>query len=122
MALDIADIPIVDHHAHPLRRIPPAAPEDWLGFFTESSDPTLVLHHVPHTLFFQYAVQALARLLGCEANAAAVLKERDVLGQRGWAQLLVRDANIKTMLMDYGFRGTESYSHEEMKELLPCRI
>jgi uncharacterized protein len=121
MALDIADIPIVDHHAHPLRRTPPAAPDDWLGFFTESSDPDLVLHHVPHTLFFQYAVQALARLLGCEANAAAVLKERDLLGQRGWAELLIRDANIKTMLLDYGFRGSESYTHPEMKDLLPCR-
>jgi hypothetical protein len=122
MALDLSDIPIVDHHAHPLRREPPAAPDSWLGFFTESSDPDLVLQHVPHTLFFQYAVQALAGLLGCEASPAAILKGRDVLGQRGWAELLIRDANIKTMLMDYGFRGKESYNHAEMKDLLPCRI
>lgn len=122
MALDLSDIPIVDHHAHPLRRTQPAEPDDWLGFFTESSDPDLVHRHVPHTLFFQYAVQALAALLGCEASAVAILKGRDLLGQRGWAELLIQDANIKTMLMDYGFRGKESYSHAEMKDLLPCRI
>ena len=122
MALDLSGIPIVDHHSHPLRRIQPAAPENWLGYFTESSDPDLVQRHVPHTLFFQYAVQSLAGLLGCEPNPAAVLQSRDRLGLRGWTDLLVRDANIKTMLMDYGFRGAESYDHAEMKELLPCRV
>lgn len=120
--LDLSDIPIVDHHAHPLRRIPPAGLDEWLGFFTESSDPDLVIHHVPHTLFFQYAVQALSNLLDCEASAVAILKGRDLLGQQGWAKLLIESAKIKTMLMDYGFRGKESYSHEEMKDLLPCRI
>jgi len=122
MDLDLSDIPIVDHHAHPLRRIQPAKPDEWLGFFTESSDPDLVLHHVPHTLFFQYAVQALSALLDCDASAVAVLNGRDLLGQHGWAKLLIQNANINTMLMDYGFRGKESYSHAEMKDLLPCRI
>jgi len=122
MALDLSDIPIVDHHSHPLHRNPPAAPDDWLGFFTESSDPDLVLRHVPHTLFYQYALQALATLLDCEASADVILKARDSLGQHGWAELLIQDANIKTMLMDYGFRGKESYNHAEMKDLLPCRI
>jgi predicted TIM-barrel fold metal-dependent hydrolase len=50
------------------------------------------------------------------------LKGRDLLGQQGWAKLLIKSANIKTMLMDYGFRGKESYNHTEMKDLLPCRI
>jgi predicted TIM-barrel fold metal-dependent hydrolase len=122
MELDLSDIPIVDHHAHPLCRIQPAMLDEWLSFFTESRDPDLVLHHVPHTLFFQYAVQALSGLLGCEASAAAILKGRDLLGIHGWAKLLIESANIKTMLMDYGFRGNESYNHAEMKDLLPCRI
>jgi uncharacterized protein len=122
MTLDLSTIPIVDHHSHPLRREPPGTPDAWLSYFTESIDPELILEHVPHTLFFQYAVQALSTLLNCDANAVAVLDARDKLGQAGWARLLIQDANIKTMLMDYGFRGTESYSHLEMKDLLPCRI
>lgn len=122
MALDLTGIPVVDHHSHPLRRIQPGTPEEWYGFFTESSDPDQVRQHVPHMLFFQYSVQALSALLNCEANALAILKGRDALGQSGWAKLLTQDANIKTMLMDYGFRGKESYDHVEMKDLLPCRI
>ncbi len=122
MTLDLSNIPVVDHHSHPLRREQPSTPQEWLGYFTESSDPEQVLQHVPHTLFFQYAVQSLAELLSCEANPEAVLKARDGLGSRGWAELLIRDANIKTMLMDYGFRGQESYTHPEMQAILPCRI
>ncbi len=122
MILDLSQIPIVDHHSHPLRRTPPESPEKWLGYFTESSDPAFVARHVPHTLFFQYALQSLAGLLGCEARAEAILSRRNELGQRGWAKLMIQDANIKTMLMDYGFRGVESYDHAEMQELLPCRI
>ena len=122
MTLDLSAIPIVDHHSHPLRRVPPGTPDEWLSYFTESIDPDLILQHVPHTLFFQSSVQALSTLLNCEANAMAILNARDKLGQSGWAKLLIQDANIKTMLMDYGFRGKESYSHMEMKDLLPCRI
>jgi uncharacterized protein len=122
MDLDLSDIPIVDHHAHPLRRVQPATPDEWLGYFTESNYPDFVLHHVPHSLFFQYAVQALSGLLGCEANAVDILEGRDTLGQQEWAKLLIQNANIKTMLMDYGFRGKESYTHSEMKDLLPCRV
>ena len=122
MNLDLSAIPIVDHHAHSLHREPPANLREWLRFFTESGDRALIPNHVPHTLFFNYAVKALAGLLGCEPQPEAVLSERDRLGQRGWAERLIRNANITVMLMDYGFRGKESYTHEELKALLPCRL
>ncbi len=122
MTLDLSSIPIVDHHAHPLLRQPPATPNDWLRFFTESGEPALILNHVPHTLFFRYAVKALAGLLGCAPTPEAVLAERDRMGQRAWAERMIRDANISIMLMDYGFRGEASYDHDEMKNLLSCRI
>ncbi len=122
MPLDLSNIPIVDHHAHPLRRTHSVTPDEWQGFFTESSDPDIVQKHVPHLLFFQYSIQALSTLLNCEANPAAIIKERDQLGQPAWITILIKDAKIKTMLLDYGYRGNESYSHEEMKNLLPCRV
>jgi len=100
-----------------------------LAFFTESRDPVLVSRHVPNTLFFRYAVKALAGLLGCEPTPEAVLAARDGLsgmdaadGLSPWPRLLIRDANIETMLMDYGFRGAENHSPEEMRSLLPCRL
>ena len=73
MPLDLSDIPIIDHHAHALLRRPPATAAEWLAFFTESRDPALVADHVPNTLFFRYAVKALAGLLGCEPTPEAVL-------------------------------------------------
>jgi predicted TIM-barrel fold metal-dependent hydrolase len=105
-----------------LLRRPPATPHDWLRFFTESGEPAFISNHVPNTLFFRYAVKALAGLLSCAPTPEAVLAERDRMGQRAWIERLIRDANIAIMLMDYGFRGEESYDHDELKELLPCRI
>jgi uncharacterized protein len=129
MPLDLSDIPIIDHHAHALFRRPPATVAEWLGFFTESRDPVLVSGHVADTLFFRYAVKALAGLLGCEPTAESVLTARDQLSGAGhpaevsaWSNLLVRDANVATMLIDYGFRGPENYGPEEMGKLLPCRL
>jgi len=122
MSLDFSAIPILDHHAHSLLRQPPAKPGDWLQFFTESADPDIIAHHVPHTLFFQFAVKALAGLLGCEPKPEAVLAERDKLGQQGWAKHLIQDAGISGMLIDYGFQSTDSYPHDELTKLLPCRV
>jgi len=122
MSLDFSAIPILDHHAHSLLRQAPATPRDWRRFFTESGDPDIVAHHVPHTLFFQFAVKALAGLLGCERKPEAVLAERDKLGRQGWAERLIRDANISGMLVDYGFQSKESYPHDELIKLLPCRV
>jgi predicted TIM-barrel fold metal-dependent hydrolase len=129
MPLDLSDIPIIDHHAHALLRRPPATVAEWLGFFTESRDPALVADHVPNTLFFRYAVRALAALLDCEPAPESVLAARDqLLGcgdlaeKNAWAELLIRDANIGTMLIDYGFRGAENFGPEEMQRLLPCRL
>jgi uncharacterized protein len=129
MPLDLSHIPIVDHHAHALLRRPPSTVAEWLGFFTESQDPALVAGHVPNTLFFRYAVKALAGLLGCAPVPEAVLAARDQLSEgdaagevSAWARLLIRDANIETMLIDYGFRGAQNYEPEEMHRLLPCRL
>jgi uncharacterized protein len=122
MSLDFSTIPILYHHAHSLLRRPPAGLRDWLKFFTESADPDIISNHVPHTLFFQFAVKALAGWLGCEPKPESVLAERDKLGSQGWAERLIRDANITGMLMDYGLQSAETYPHDELTKLLPCRV
>jgi predicted TIM-barrel fold metal-dependent hydrolase len=122
MALDLSAIPIVDHHAHALLRRPPATARQWLGCFSESRDPVLVEEHVLHTMFFRYAVKALAGLLDCEPAPEAVLAARDRMGSRAWAALMCSDAGIAGMLLDYGFRVDENYTHDEMRALLPCCV
>ncbi len=122
MPLDLSEIPIVDHHAHALLRRPPATVSEWLGFFSESRDPALVAGHVPNTLFFRYAVKALSALASCKPTPEAVLAARDDRGEEGWLDLLLGDANIDVMLVDYGFRSADNYDHAEMCRLLPCRV
>jgi len=120
--IDLDHLPIFDHHAHALLRQPPVSPESWLRFFSEASHPDLIRQHVPNTLFYRYAVKALAGFLGCQPTPEAILTERIRLGEPLWARRLVDDANIAAMLIDYGFRGSENYDHAEMKTLLPCRL
>lgn len=122
MKLDFSDIPILDHHAHSLHKQQPGSPEAWLGFFTESHDPDFIHNHVANTLFYRYSIKTLAGLLGCEPTPLVILSERDRMGWQAWANLLIHQANITIMLMDYGFRGAESYDHQSLKEMLPCRV
>lgn len=122
MQLDLTSIPIIDHHAHSLLRSPPASPQEWQGFFTESREPELVQKHGQNLLIYRYATKALASLLGCDPIPEAVLAARDSMGLLAWSNLLIRDANIVGMLIDYGFRSILNYGPEDLKVLLPCRL
>lgn len=121
--MDLTDVPLVDHHAHPLWR--PDATVDAAGFrrwFTESTDPEVHAQHVPHTLFFRTAVRWLAELLDCEPTLEDVLAARAARPYRAWVQGLFREANISLVLCDYGYGGDRAYNHDEMKALLPCPV
>jgi len=120
--LNLNSIPIIDHHAHSLLRTPPSSPQEWQGFFTESREPELVKQHAHNLLVYRYATRALAGLIGCEPTAQAVLAERDRMGLPAWSSLMIREANISEMLIDYGFKSSSNYSPEELKGLLPCRL
>ncbi len=75
--MDLSSLPIVDHHAHPLLK--PEASASALAFqrwFSESIDPQIHAHHVPHTLFFRTAIRWLAELLACDPTVEAVLAAR----------------------------------------------
>jgi predicted TIM-barrel fold metal-dependent hydrolase len=121
--MNLSNIPIIDHHAHPLLK--PAATRDAVGFrqwFTESTDPEIHTRHVPHTLFFRTALRWLAEMLECEPSLEAVLTARAAQSAETWTRRLFAEANIDILLCDYGYGGTDSYTHTELQTLLPCRI
>jgi hypothetical protein len=65
MALELDAIPILDNHCHSLLR---AQPQDDAAFrihLTESYYPEIARDHVPHTLFYQWAIRELAAFLAC---------------------------------------------------------
>ena len=121
--LNFDQIPIVDHHAHPfLRRSATDQPLGFQRWFTESTDATVQREHVPHTLVYRTAIRWLAAFLGCEPTVDAILAARSQIGEADYTARLFADANIATVLCDYGYGGAEAYDHAAMQALLPCPV
>lgn len=121
--MNLDDVPIFDHHAHPLLK-PEATqtPDGFRRWFTESTHPHVHAQHVEHTLLFRTAVRWLAEVLECAPTLEDVLAARAARPYDRWVQHLFEDANIETVLCDYGYGDESAYEHEEMQALLPCRV
>ena len=121
--MNLNDIPLLDHHAHPLSR--PQATRDAGGFrqwFSESTDAQIHERHVPHTIFFRTAVRWLAEELDCAPVLDEVLRARAARSYESWTRALFEQANIELILCDYGYSGDQALSQEEMRALLPCEV
>jgi hypothetical protein len=119
--LDLAAVPILDHHCHALLRPGPLAPAVFQQFFTESLDPTVRARDVPTTVFFRWALRELAGFLGCAPTVDAVLEAR-AAAAGGLAGRMLRDANIAVLLVDLGYQVGEMSTLGELRTRLPCRI
>lgn len=121
--LDLTELPIVDHHAHPfLRREATQEPARFQRWFTESTDPEIHATHVPNLLVFRTAVRWLAEYLTCAPSVEAILAARAAIPEAEYAQALMRNANIAVLLCDYGYGSAEAYDHAGMCDLLPIPI
>jgi hypothetical protein len=121
--MDLAGVSILDHHGHPLLRREETA--DLAGFrqwFTESTDGEIHARHVEHTVFFRTAIRWLSELLDCGPTVAAVLEARAAQDYDAWVGRLFKEANIETLLCDYGYGGEKSLDHQQMRALLPCEV
>jgi uncharacterized protein len=119
--LDLAAVPVLDHHCHALLRPGALAPAAFQQFFTESIDPTVRTRDVPATVFFRRALRELAGFLGCAPSVDAVLGARAAAGD-GLVGRMLRDANIAVLLVDLGYQVGEMATLEELRARLPCRI
>jgi len=100
--VDLTEVPAVDGHAHPLRPDPWAlSPEAFADYFTEGR-PGAMAADVPHTVYFRRTLHDLARRLGVEPTAAAVLAARRALGADG-ARRALADARVEHLLVDTGY-------------------
>ena len=77
--------------------------------------------HVPETIFFRWALKALASVLDCSPTLEAVLAARAKTPPDALAAHLLRDANVAALLIDYGYRTGEVWSHAEVATKIPCR-
>lgn len=121
--LDLTDIPIVDHHAHPLlRRAATQDPARFGRWFTESADPQIHMAHVPNLLVYRTALRWLAEWLSCAPTVEAILAARAAIPEDEYARAFLRDANIAVLLCDYGYGGSEALDHAGMSVLLSMPI
>lgn len=124
MPLDLASIPILDHHCHAfLRRDLPYSALEFQRFFSEGGDDTIVAEHTANSVFFRWAIKELAKFLGCSPTTEAVLATRSATPLNELAARMLRDANIPVLLIDYGLAGADRMTVSDMKASLPmCRI
>jgi hypothetical protein len=122
-ARDLDDLPLLDHHCHAIRRLEgPLTEVAWARFFTESRDLEQIRTHVPHTLFFRWAVRELAGWFDCKPEPAAVLAARAAAGEEEQTRALLADARLQALFLDTGFAAAESFSAAEMAARSPCPV
>ena len=109
MLLDLATLPVLDHHCHSLLRPGPLTPAEFQQFFTESLDPMVRARDVPSTVFFRWAIRELAGHLGCAPSVDAVLAAHAAAGDT-LAGGMLRAANVAGLLVDLGYQVGEMWT------------
>jgi uncharacterized protein len=124
MPLDLASIPILDHHCHAfLNRATAYSALEFQHFFSEGGDEGIVKEHTPTSVFFRWGIKELAHFLECEPTTDAVLAARAAIPLNELGARMLRDANIPVLLIDYGLGGEDRMSVADMRASLPaCRI
>jgi len=124
MPLDLASIPILDHHCHAfLNHTTPYSALEFQGYFSEGGDAGIVAEHTPNSVFFRWGLKEIAHFLGCSPRTEAVLAARTAIPLNELGTRMLGDANIPVLLIDYGLGGADRMSIPDMKACLPmCRI
>ncbi|WP_242046277.1 MULTISPECIES: amidohydrolase family protein [Calothrix] len=105
--MNLADIPLIDQHAHNVLRPEVAARYPFAAAFTEGYDEEIVNYHARHTLFYRRSLREIAALLECDATESAIAARRDSLGLEKLTQLYFQAANLEAIYLDDGLE-TES--------------
>src|SRR5512143_2146552 len=124
MPIDLSHLPILDHHCHAFVRHPAAySVAEFLSFFSEGGDGRIVANHTVNSMYVRWATKELASFFEVEPTLEAVLSARAQITLSDLAARMLRDAQIPTLLIDYGLAGSDRLSVEGMRECVPpCRF
>lgn len=118
--MNLADLPIVDGHGHPLLVDPWGVdPATFRELFTEGR-PGTMMDHIHHGGYFRRAIDGLAQWLGTMPTVDAILERRRAAGPE-LARRALSDRRVEALLIDTGYPPT-AMSLAEMRRLLPCAI
>lgn len=119
-SVDLADLPVVDDHGHPLLADPlDVAPETFVQLFTEGRPGTMT-EHVAHAGYFQRTIHELCRMVGSEPTVEAVLAGRRRAGLESIRRAF-EARRIDALIIDTGYPPT-AMPLDEMRRVLPCAI
>lgn len=114
-------IPLVDHHCHTfLRKAGTLDSLAWRATFTETTNPAVLAHHVPHTAVYRWMLREAARYLGCAATEEAVLAARADRDLEEYTRTLFADAGFAAFFLDTGYRADRILGPDEFSALTGC--
>lgn len=115
--LDLRAIPLLDHHAHTVRRDQAALDlPTFRRCFSECTDPAMDAH-LRNTLVYRRAIRDLAALLGCDATEPAVWAARSALPFPDLMRRCFHACNMSRQLLDSGFGAAVNVDLPEMERL-----
>ncbi|MCC7451923.1 MAG: amidohydrolase family protein [Anaerolineae bacterium] len=120
--IDLADAPIIDHHAHALIKAQPQTVAQLQTYFTESPDPVIKAQYVPDTIMWLWGIRELAGYFKCDLTPEAVLAARNAIPLADLANRMWQDQNSEALFIDYGFGAAINYSVAEMRPMLNQKI
>lgn len=99
--MDLASIPLVDHHAHGILLDRPSL-DEFRGRFSESDDPRQ-WPHIATGVTYRRAIGALAAFFDVECSEDAVHRHRVETDPAEYAAALLGATGTETLLIDDGF-------------------
>ncbi|MDJ0726366.1 MAG: amidohydrolase family protein [Prochloraceae cyanobacterium] len=119
MKIQIANIPLIDHHAHNLLEPEVFRQYPYSAAFSEGSDPPIIDYHARQTLCYRRSLRDIGALLQCEPTEAAILERREKLGIERLTQLCLSRSNIQSIFLDDGFQAEQILPLEWHQKFLP---
>lgn len=119
--MNLADIPLIDQHAHNLLKPEVAAQYPYAAAFTESYHPEIVNHHARCTFFYRRSLREVAALLNCEAEETAILARRQSLGLEELTHIYFRAGNIEAIYLDDGLQVENILPISWHEKFIPVR-
>jgi hypothetical protein len=119
VTVDLARIPLYDHHAHALFREEVWRQAPLEPYFSEAEDPAMLADFVRDNLYFRRSIRDLAGFYGCAPTADAVRSARAGADYAGLAARMFAESGIAHWLVDDGLWTDQLLSAEECAALLP---
>ncbi len=117
--MELAHIPLYDHHAHALYHEAIWRQEPLEPYFTEAYDPELLRRFGRDNLFFRRSMRDLAGFYGCAPHPEALLEARQQWDYLALCKALFTEANIAYWLLDDGLWSDKLWSTEACSRHLP---